>query len=141
MLSERTPELWIRSPGGESSLHLLGHGPDWPAYFWAELEDAGLKCRARVSAVDPSGRKFSTVFREIDESWRGWEGERVWESPEGELELRFSMSATGRITVKVMLRDPYRWTARTELSLQSGDELSQLAKDAQAFQDLLENAA
>jgi len=55
------------------------------------------------------------------ESWRGWEGEKVWESPEGELELRFTIGATGGIVIKVMLRDIYRWTTRTVLFFNSGD--------------------
>ena len=135
------PGLWIPASDSSARLHLIGLQPDWPGYYWAELEDVGLSCRARVMSHDPGGRRFGDVFRDMNDSWRGWQGEKHWESPEGELELRFSMSATGNIGVKVALRDPYRWTARTTMGTQSGDSLSQLLKEAERFEARLESAA
>jgi Family of unknown function (DUF6228) len=135
-------EFWLGSRSGGPSLHLVAGGPDWPRYFWAELKETGLDCRARVSAWDPSGvNKFSKVFREMNEAWRGWEGEKVWKSTEGELQLRFSINAKGGISIDVHLRDPYRWNVTTHLGAESGDTLSALAKSAEAFQGALDGAA
>jgi hypothetical protein len=141
-MTTRAAEFWIGAPSEESNLRLLAGGPEWPDYFMAELREPGLDCRTRVAARDPSGvSKFSAVFQEMADSWKGWDGEKVWQSPEGELELRFTMSAVGSITVMVMLRDPYSWAVTTELGSESGDTLTQLARDAAAFQAALDGAA
>jgi len=135
-------DFWIGSPSGESSLHLSAGGADWPRHFWAELRQAGLSCKVRVSAWDPSGiNKFSKAFQEMNASWKGWDGEKEWESTEGELQLKFSMNAKGGILVTVRLRDPYLWSVTTKLGTESGDTLSQLVKSAEAFQAVLDGAA
>jgi hypothetical protein len=134
-------EFFLGSAEG-SYLRLVAGGPDWPLHFWAELHEPGLECRLKVSAWDPSGiNKFSTVFKEMSDASRGWEGEKVWRSTEGELELRFQMNPTGQIAIEVALRDPYRWMVETQLSSQSGESLRSLAKSAEKFQAMLEHAA
>lgn len=137
-------ELWIGEPSSESNLRLLAGGEGWPEYFLAQLKASGLSCRARVSTHDPSGcNQMSRVFAEMNQSWKGWEGEKVWRSTDGELELKFSMSATGAIRIDVRLRDSGMcdWKVATTLAAQSGDELSRLARQAARFQAMLDEVA
>lgn len=137
-------EFWIGEPSSESNLRLLAGGEGWPEYFLAELKAPGLSCRGRVATHDPSGcNQLARVFAEMNQSWKGWEGEKVWRSTDGELELRFSMSAVGAIRIDVRLRNcvKYEWEVATTLAAQSGDELSRLARQAARFQAMLDDAA
>jgi hypothetical protein len=68
------------------------------------------------------------------------EGEKVWESLEGELQLSFRMDSVGHVQIDVRMRDVYHWEVSTTLYTESG-ALDQLARDAEAFQVALETAA
>jgi len=135
-------EFRIRSVTDGASLRFVGESPDWPEYFWVELQAAGLECRSRVSAYEPRDVRFSDLFRDMATAWKGWKGEQTWESLEGELSLASTMDALGHVTIRVVLADglPYRWKVVAELQTESG-ALERLAKEAEAFQHALETAA
>jgi hypothetical protein len=135
------PEFVMRSVDDGAALRLVGSAPDWPEYFSATLERPGLNCRVRVYAYEPRGQRFSTIFREMAAvAWKGWEGEKAWESLEGEIRLSFRMDSTGHVNVRVQIRDVYHWQIDTLLTLESG-ALASLAGDAEAFQTALEASA
>ena len=139
-MNSQIREFQIQSLDEAASLRLVGGGSDWPEYFWAELTRSDLRCRARVATFEPRGLRFSSVFREMADAWRGWDGEKLWESLEGELRLSFRMDSLGPVQVEVRLRDVYHWDVRTTLVTESG-ALEPLAKSAEAFQLALESAA
>lgn len=58
----------------------------------------------------------------LDESWKGWDGERVWQSAEGEIRLTARHDKTNTVLLRVELEDggPPRWRCTAELELDPG---------------------
>lgn len=57
-------------------------------YLTAELRSAGFMAVRHVWRHYVSGFvDLVTFFQRLEGDWRGWEGERVWQSLEGELEI------------------------------------------------------
>jgi len=82
-VSGGTPEFTIQSLENGATLRLVGLAPDWPDYFWAELSRPGLECRSRVYTYEPRDCRFSAIFRQMADAWKGWNGEKSWESLDG----------------------------------------------------------
>jgi hypothetical protein len=76
------------------------------------------------------------------ESWKGWQGEKVWQSLEGELRIACSVDALGHVkaSVTILAGLPRRWEVHAVLYTESG-ALDGLAREAEAFQNALETAA
>jgi Family of unknown function (DUF6228) len=102
-------------------------------YYQAEL-----RCRALQAAVEFYGedvRPVGDLFSELAADWRGWEGERAWNSLEGEVKLRATHDKLGTAALTVELRSDvyvdagYLWTATGLLFLDAG-ALDGLARQA-----------
>jgi hypothetical protein len=67
----------------------------------------------------PSLTAFLTA---LDESWKGWDGERVWQSAEGEIRLTARHDKTNTVLLRVEMEDggPPRWSCTAELELDPG---------------------
>ena len=94
--------------------------------------DGDPRIRARAEVIGNYSRGFDDLvefFRQLAQDWRGWTGERVWESVEGEL----SIAAThhGYVELDVQLGEgPHRrWSARSTLLIEPGEQLSTGARD------------
>jgi hypothetical protein len=73
-------------------------------------------------------------FEDLADSWRGWSGERVYESIEHD--LRIVATHDGHVRLRVRLwqsTDPDGWTLETTVRLDAGEQLSQAAKDMAAL--------
>ncbi|MGO9499243.1 MAG: DUF6228 family protein [Solirubrobacteraceae bacterium] len=93
---------------------------------------AELRCGSTQAGVEfYYGKEVPPVgdfFKELAESWGGWEGERAWGSLDGEVELLASHDKLGTVTLAVRLRsDVYEttvreflWTATALLFLDAG---------------------
>ena len=101
---------------------------------------AELSCGATRAAVEFYCRdvpSLSDLFGELADDWRGWEGERVWGSLDGELGFRATHDKLGTVTLAVRLRsDVYEpsvrdflWTTTALLLLDAG-RLDALAREA-----------
>jgi hypothetical protein len=64
-------------------------------------------------------------FDGLERDWRGWSGVRRWQSLEGELTI--DARHAGHIRIEVRLKSAMWWTASGELTLEPGEQLSQLA--------------
>ncbi len=85
----------------------------------------------RVSAhSDPYG--LVHLFKDAASEWRGWSGEKYWESLEGEFRLGLTSDNVGHITLRVVISHdwggPDRWRLTAELGIDAG----QLESVAQA---------
>lgn len=104
-------------------------------YFRAELRSGALE--AAVEFYDPGLRPpVSVFFAELATAWRGWEGERTWQSLEGDVALTATHDQLGTIALTVRLRSDtyaspgaYLWTAAATLFLDAGG-LDALARQA-----------
>jgi len=126
------PGFDIRDRDGKGSLSIAFDGTDeWPVV----LSGPGLTARHRVYAYRPHGG-FDRMFKEMAAAWRGWEGEKVWRSLEGELRLVCTHDGLGRVTIVVGLQMdfPAEWSAEVTLLVEPG-QLDALAKAAADFLD------
>jgi Family of unknown function (DUF6228) len=74
---------------------------------------------------------LADFFAALDEDWRGWEGERFWQSEDSELRLTARHDKTNTVLVSVVLTEgaPARWSCEAELEVDPG-VFRQLAADA-----------
>ena len=73
------------------------------------------------------------LFGQAAQEWRGWDGGKVWQSIEGELQLALSHDRRGHVTLRIRLRsDPGgadSWMHEAEIGLDSG-QLEAIALNA-----------
>jgi hypothetical protein len=99
---------------------------------------AGLSC----GALEASLRFYETrlgglaeYFEALAEAWRGWSGERRWESLEGDVALVAVHDGHGTVRLRATLRteafSQHRWNASAELLLDAGglDRVARLVGD------------
>ncbi|NNK24319.1 MAG: hypothetical protein HKP05_01595 [Woeseiaceae bacterium] len=91
----------------------------------------------RVSShTDPYG--VVRLFSEAATDWRGWSGEKSWESLEGDFRLTLISGNTGRISLRAFIShdcgNPDPWRLDAELGIEAG-QLDVLAKDIERFFD------
>lgn len=73
---------------------------------------------------------LARFFDDLAAGWRGWTGERVYESIEHD--LRIVATHDGHVRLRVRLwqsADPDGWTVETVIALDAGEQLSQAARD------------
>lgn len=86
----------------------------------------------------PSFQDLALFFTALMEDWRGWEGTREWESLEGDLRIE-ARHAYGHVQLRVTLCEIRHdwgndgWTARADLTIDPGEQLSRIADDAMTF--------
>ncbi len=99
------------------------------------VRDADLEANRDVYEGYSHGfESLAAFFEELAGSWRGWQGERTYESIEHD--LRIVATHDGHIRLKIRLwqsTDPDGWTVETTLHLDAGEQLSQAARDIAAL--------
>ena len=105
----------------------------------ANLVDEGLSASRPVYHGYPSGfRDLVLFFEELERDWRGWDGDRAWESLEGDLCI-VARHQHGHVQLRVTLRhlvadwDRSGCSATVDLSVDPGEELSGIVRDLQAL--------
>jgi hypothetical protein len=111
-----------RSPNGEIE------------FAWARLQVPGLRAALRVSAHYATGfDELIGFLRELASDWRGWHGERTYESLEHD--LRLTATHDGHVHLGVKLRQtslPDGWSATAIIQLEPGEEMSRAAEEVAA---------
>ncbi len=138
-MSSESRTLLIEAGRGEGVLEIaaaVDHRD--PAYFTARLSVEDLE--ASVRFYEPRGflLGLGDYFASVEQDWRGWKGEKTWESVEGELSLTAIHDGLGHITLTAELRNRFnppsrQWLARGALSLEAG-ALGPLAQAAARFE-------
>lgn len=108
------------------------HADDLEDGYWnATLSCGSLHASLRFYEIRLGG--FAEYLEALAEDWRGWSGERRWESLEGDVELIAVHDGRGTITLRTHLRTEafaqHRWNASAELMLDAGG-LDRLARQA-----------
>jgi hypothetical protein len=106
---------------------------DGSEYFRVTIRGNGLTASARVYAFEPTGG-LEQFLKEIAANWRGWEGEKIWTSLEGELRLGCTSDSLGHIAIEVTLHEAGAggWSARDVFHVDAG-QLEQIALDVKRF--------
>jgi len=107
----------------------------------ADLTANGLSATARVEQLGGADG-FAEYWRTLATDWRGWKGDRTWESSETELAFSASSDRTGHVHLTVRLQDRalYHWRVQARLTLESG-QLDRIASNATEFARLFGAAA
>lgn len=89
----------------------------------------------RVSThTDPYG--VVRLFKEAASDWRGWSGEKQWESLEGDFRLTLCSGSTGHIRLTALIShdcgNPDPWKLNAELGIEAG-QLEFVAQSIEQF--------
>ena len=105
-----------------------------PHSLLAELRADSLLAVHSVEQHYVSGfADLVTFFDSLVDDWRGWTGERRWESLEGELQVTATHDGHVRLAVTVRAAYPGDWRAWATISLDPGEQLSQAAHELGAM--------
>ncbi|MFD2441624.1 DUF6228 family protein [Paracoccus kondratievae] len=117
------------SPG--CSLQFSNRSPD---YVDVTIETPNLRAMKRVFIYDnTSSGGFVEYFQMLAGHSSRWEGEKTWETLEGELHLGATCDAWGHVRLEIALRDyQLDWSVRCSLLFDLG-MLSEHASDAASF--------
>jgi len=111
-----------------------GGGEIWSV--GVEVVDAGLRAELTVASHYAVGfDDLVEFFAGMAESWRGWDGDRVYESLEHELRIvGRHLGSRVRIVVKLaQASDPDGWSVRATFTVDAGEQLSTAAHDLSAL--------
>ena len=116
-------------------------GPDgniW--YVWARLKTAGLDATLRVSAHYATGfDELVEFFHRLAADWRGWQGERAYESLEHDLRITAIHDGHVRLAVQLLQSSlPDGWSAAAVIQLDPGEEMTEAADNVAALLSPLE---
>jgi Family of unknown function (DUF6228) len=94
-----------------------------------------LEARSRVDAHYAAGfDDLVAFFRQLAADWRGWDGERVYESIGHDLRLTATHDGYVRLAVQLWQESGrLGWLAVAVISLEPGEEMTQVAEDMAAL--------
>ena len=128
----RLNHLRIKSSNSDATLEFSDLDGE---FFRASLHSDSHSANMRVSTyTDPYG--IVRLFKEAASNWRGWSGEKQWESLEGDFRLMLCSSSTGHIRLKALIShdcgNPDPWRLNAELGIEAG-QLESLAQSIERF--------
>jgi len=119
-------EFIIRSSVDDTRIEFSERLPDNAALpiesYAVKITRIDLHAAARVWAGYTRSNP-TEWFSELAERWSGWQGERKWQSLEGELRLAASHDRRGHISIRIELRCgpiDYDWTVAATVSVDAG---------------------
>lgn len=98
--------------------------------FVIELRADGLNVERLVFMYTFSWGTLAAFFDGLAASWRGWDGERQWESPECDLAISAISDALGHNMLQIVVRDGPDGSWRTQVEgfvLAAGEETARAA--------------
>lgn len=106
-------------------------------HYAIEVCAAGLNARLDGVAAWNWGADLAPFLEELSEGFRGWEGERVWQTNDRDLTVRAVFRSGGHVGLTWTLR-PWRisvgsWDASVTTWLEAGEQMSTLAADVRHF--------
>jgi hypothetical protein len=101
----------------------------------AELSTSGLRAiRTVVHSYSTGFADLADFFALLEQDWRGWNDTRSWRSLEGDLGIE-ARHEFGHVQLRATLRaygpgwGNHGWTASASLTIDPGEQLSQIAAD------------
>jgi hypothetical protein len=95
----------------------------------------GSYCQGRASVYALEVARLGEFFRDLALHWSGWNGEKQWQSIEGEVSLTAKTDRTGHVDFLVHMRSgpyPYDWRLTTTLLVEAG-QLEHIAAQVERF--------
>lgn len=110
-----------------------------PTQAEVRLSLGGLTASTTIEAHWSGGfADIAAYFKDLERNWRGWRGTKTWKSIEGDLTLS-AQHVSGRMQLRVTIERPRLdpgndgWKAVGDMTIDLGEELSQVARDIAAF--------
>jgi hypothetical protein len=104
-------------------------------YCRVTLRDRGI-ATSSARIYDPAG--VVTLFDDMAADWRGWEGEKRWESVDNDFALSCASDARGAVSMTATLKGPYHegeWRVQAVVHVEAG-RLGELAAQVRRFMHL-----
>ena len=96
------------------------------------LRVPGLEARSRVYDTGFDG--LAAFFGQLAADWRGWDGERTYESLESDLRLTATHDGYVRLAVQLWQQAGRQgWSVAAVISLEPGEEMTRVAEDVAAL--------
>ena len=131
-------EFAIKSSVDDSLIEFSNRLPDERALpielFSVRVSRSDLFAAAGVWA-SYTGSNPAKWFLELAENWRGWQGERQWESIEHELRLVATNDRRGHVAIRIRLRSGFwndDWSVEATVQVDAG-QLDGFARHAIKF--------
>ncbi len=128
--------------GGSSTLTFrtaLRSGSDDPyagGSFVVELEGEGLRATRSVFMSGFDWHALAAYFADLAESWMGWDGAKLWNSVEHDLEIAAVADHLGHCKLTITVQDgpTPTWVVRLEgVTVDAGEDLRNLANQLSAW--------
>jgi len=106
---------------------------DGPEYY--EVQVSGPNVSARQQVYGYAGTGLLELFESLAQNWKGWDGEKLWSSLEGEFSLSATADRLGHVWLGYRLRGDDRgdtWELKGSLLLEAG-QLDAIAREMRAF--------
>jgi hypothetical protein len=84
------------------------------------LTRKGLTASVIFHEADWAGASLADFLEDLDEAWRGWEGEKLWGSMDGELRLTVTHPKKNTVLVGVVLDECEGWRCEAEIEVDPG---------------------
>ncbi len=127
----------LRCTSGRGSFEFFDRfpaDPDFPIErFWLRVSAPDFVVAIEVDSFN-NGHP-APWFAEMAARWRGWPGELLWESLEGEIRLRSTQDRAGHVSLMADLHFGHMaddWSARAAIKAEAG-QLEALSRRAVAF--------
>lgn len=101
-----------------------------------ELRSEGLELVQSVFMISFDWDALGSLFSDMAESWRGWDGEKEWSSLESHLRISATSDHLGHCILNFTVQDHPEFTWRTivhGLVLDAGEEMAALAEEIRLF--------
>lgn len=128
----------IKSSSGSNELQLSeqdglrrGGGSE---YYRVTLKVKDLLASAKIYSFQPySG--LAQFFEDLAANWKGWKGEKRWQSLEGEFVLSCTSDGLGHVAIDVVLKSGFcddDWSVHTVINVDAG-QLEEIAINIKQF--------
>lgn len=106
---------------------------DGSEYFRVSIKSKHLSSHTNVYAFDPYDSNLVKFFEDLAEHWKGFDGEKSWNSLEGELKLTCTSDNLGHFLLEVTIRNNMdTWCAKKTIFIESG-QLKNIALEVKEF--------
>lgn len=104
--------------------------------FIVELRDSGLHVERKVFMFEFDWENLAAYFLDLEESWKGWEGEKSWWSVEQDVAIVATSDGLGHCHLQITVRDgpnPTWQASMSDLKVDAGEDLSRSARSVREW--------
>lgn len=105
-------------------------------YFRVAIRSHNITAFSKVYVFDPFDYNLKKFFEELAENWKGFDGEKVWTSLEGEFTLTCTSDNLGHFAIESTIRNNLdTWNVRNTIYVEAG-QLEEIASEVKKFFDI-----